>query len=410
MSEAGARCTLTHRVGLSRSPLATVLAALCISSCSGEAPDAAVAVSDSAGIAVVVSGESAGTMVIEVDSAPQLRLGAVEGEELYRVGGATRLADGTIVVLDGGSREVRWFDEAGIRIATAGRRGEGPGEFDRFRGLSRIRGDSLLVFDNWLRRATIYDRAGSLGRVLTLPLDMQAEGLVPLGEDQLLALTWSLDAFMELEGPYRSPYTGVVLSIEGAVRDTVFSVPGPAGYKVVRGDGNYSDFSPLIIENGYLASGGGQIVYGSAEEWEIRRMDASGGVTHIMRAPSLNRPFSTAEVERERQAMLRPESSAEYRSLVAQLQPPEQWPAYSDLLMGANGWVWAAEYRSMRTEADAPTRWIVFDEAGAWRGVAVTPARFRLFEVGEGFVLGVRLDDLDVEQVQLLEWRVRDPE
>jgi hypothetical protein len=388
----------------------SILAAACGGlGCSGTVTVADVATTDSAGISIVVSMTSAGEGEIIVDSTPSLRVGETEGEELFRVADAAQLPDGTLVVLDGGSREVRWFDPNGAMVLATGGRGEGPGEFDRFASVSPFRGDSVLVFDNWLRRATIYDGRGSLGRVISLPPEMQAEDLVPFGNDRLLALTWSLNSFMDLEGPYRLPYMVLLLSTDGAVEDTVVSLPGPGGYKVLRAEGNYTDFAPLIIENGYLASHDGEAVYGGADRWEIRRTDTDGALRQIIRVPSLDRPLTATEVERERAAMLRPESSAEYRSLVSQLEPPSQWPGYGDLLVAADGWIWAAEYRSLRTEADAPTRWLVFDGSGAWVGVATTPPRFRVFEVGAGFVLGVRRDDLDIEYVERLEWTARAP-
>lgn len=148
--------------------------------------------------------------------------------------------------------------------------------------------------------------------------------------------------------------------------------------------------------------------WGSAERWEFYRLHPTGDIRQIVRVPWLDRGVSSEEAEMEREAMVRPESSAEYRSLVGRLEVPETRPAYSDLLVAENGWVWAAHYRSLRTEADLPTRWSVFDSSGALIGEAITPSRFTLFEVGSGHVVGVRRDSLDVETVEVLRLTARE--
>lgn len=383
------------------------VAGLCLLSavaCAGDAPKPAVTTTDSAGVAIVVSSAEAGGREIDVTGVPAVRLGEAGSTEFFRVAGAIRLSDGSFVVLDGGSREVRFFDSAGALVASEGGEGEGPGEFDRFASVSPFHDDSVLVFDNWLRRATIYDRDAVFGRVLSLVGDAQVQDLRPLGDDGLIALTWSLEAFADVEGPWRLPYTILELGLSGEVEDSLGSIQGPGGYKVVSADGGYSDFAPLIIQDGHLSARNDEAVLGSADRWEIRRVSADGQVRQIMRVPALDRALTAEDVDRERSAMLAQSSRPEYQAIVRKMEPPSQWPAYEDLLLAPNGWIWAAKYRSPRTQQDEPTEWIVFDEKGAWIATGSTPARFEVLDVGEGYLLGVRRDELDVEHVELLEW------
>ena len=61
-----------------------------------------------------------------------LRIGVVAGPDylqFHQVGGAALRPDGTIVVLDNGSTEVRLFSKSGDFVRRFGRRGDGPGEF-----------------------------------------------------------------------------------------------------------------------------------------------------------------------------------------------------------------------------------------------------------------------------------------
>ncbi|HEU4629351.1 MAG TPA: hypothetical protein VFS08_06375, partial [Gemmatimonadaceae bacterium] len=66
-----------------------------------------------------------------------------------------RLADGTVVTLDGSAPFVRAFDASGRPRWSAVARGDGPGELRRPAVLSRIRGDSLVVDDGASPRALL---------------------------------------------------------------------------------------------------------------------------------------------------------------------------------------------------------------------------------------------------------------
>lgn len=64
--------------------------------------------------------------------------------------------------------EIRLYDAAGRRVATAGRRGSGPGEFQHFGAVVWI-GDTLFVDDQRERRVTYIGPAGEVLRTRALP-------------------------------------------------------------------------------------------------------------------------------------------------------------------------------------------------------------------------------------------------
>lgn len=102
----------------------------------GLAAQDSFAIRDSAGVPVVVSGRPAWTAAPawRIGTRPVLRIGAVEGDPnrmFEQVRGATRMNDGTIVVLEGGTNELRLFDGDGNFVRNLGGTGEGPGEFRR---------------------------------------------------------------------------------------------------------------------------------------------------------------------------------------------------------------------------------------------------------------------------------------
>lgn len=135
---------------------------------------------------------------------------------------------------------------------------------------------------------------------------------------------------------------------------------------------------------------------------EVLRYSAEGQLKHVVRIPSLSVPLEKEEIQAERAWMDRPQAPGWYRQAVRDLPVPEHRPAHGDLLLDSEGFVWAARYWSPRLEADEPVRWDIFDPSGTWLGTLDTPERFTVLEVGRDYVLGVRRDDLDVEQVEVL--------
>jgi len=81
----------------------------------------------------------------------------VHSNLFHYVGDVGRLASGDLVVMNSGSVDVLLLDASGNRVATVGRLGEGPGEFQ---GVSDMdtRGDSILVLDGLMRRVNLFHR------------------------------------------------------------------------------------------------------------------------------------------------------------------------------------------------------------------------------------------------------------
>jgi hypothetical protein len=100
---------------------------------------------------------------------PAVRIGEVEAAPAYlltNVVGAGRLADGQIVIADGGTQEIRYFRENGTHRATVGGKGNGPGEF-RWIDWMGVTNDSVFVWDSYARRLSVFNAAGSLVRSAT---------------------------------------------------------------------------------------------------------------------------------------------------------------------------------------------------------------------------------------------------
>ena len=83
--------------------------------------------------------------------------------ELFRVAGAMRLPDGSVVVMTQGHYEVRRFGPDGTHLWSRGRHGEGPGEFELPELLPTCSSDNrIVIYDLSHYRVTILDNDGEL--------------------------------------------------------------------------------------------------------------------------------------------------------------------------------------------------------------------------------------------------------
>lgn len=103
-----------------------------------------------------------------------IRLGAAQGaevEQFYQIRSVVHMKDGRIVVADGGSNEIRFFDADGRHVRTVGGDGAGPGEFKNLRWLRRTPTDTLVAWDGQLMRVVVFDSAGNAVRSFPIATD-----------------------------------------------------------------------------------------------------------------------------------------------------------------------------------------------------------------------------------------------
>lgn len=154
--------TMGRRVAVARLPLLFLTA-----SCQTSDVLPPRSVQDSAGIQIVTNTYVADgpPSSYQVAPAPSADIGSRSGDpahQLFGVRDARKLPDRTIVVLDEGSKEVRFVDSRGSHLRTVGREGEGPGKYRAFASLTLVGPDSLLVYDYRLGRVTVVDLDGVL--------------------------------------------------------------------------------------------------------------------------------------------------------------------------------------------------------------------------------------------------------
>ena len=139
----------------------------------------------------------------------------------------------------------------------------------------------------------------------------------------------------------------------------------------------------------------------TADRYEISVIGTDGRLIRSIRVATPNREVTSADVARQREALLgraKPAARQELERVYAAMTVPKTMPAYRDLRVDRIGNLWVEDYRV--TDDDAP-RWTVFDSTGRMLGALGTPRSLRIDEIGDDYVLGVFRDSVDVEHIRM---------
>lgn len=359
---------------------------------------------------------------------PALVLGELEGPDAYlfsQIRGATRLSSGTVVVLDGASRQLRAFSPDGAHLWMAGGPGEGPGEMRNPTHLETLPGDVLQIQDGLARIR--YAADGALiahERLATADLqgfgryyasecsvpsfvanrviactgnDMDLSGRPREAgpwrlEDELAVLPWALDSIDPL-GVFLKE-VGWAVPFEGRPRlpEQLVVLSGGMGYA-----------SPPMARKGVFAVGGWPRKLVVADGWGdvVHAFDLSADsvgtgtgipVRHARRPPTADELAVAWEAVSARRVGS-PEHIREH------LPAPDSIPNIDRLVVDDPGMVWVGSYRA---DASAPRMYHVYDAEGPFLARVTMPAGVEALEIGGDYVLGITRDELDVERVILL--------
>jgi hypothetical protein len=375
----------------------------------GGGADAAAAVRDSAGIRIV---ENRGGRWEEgkgwrLSAQPALQIGVAEGDPLYqmdRVWAALRLGDGRIVVANGGSQQIRWYDADGRHVASAGRQGAGPGEFQALFALRRLPGDTVLAYDLQAFRLSWFDGGGRFVRSAPLaPVGVVPPRFVDRFADGSLLLSVSQRSFAA------EPTTGVTRDTllwlradpRGVPVDSLPLTPaGEAFFDVQRSGGQVQSFSILTLpfmRDVHSAATGDRYWQGTTDTYQVVLRRADGTPERIVRRAVEPVPVRGAYLDSLRRVRTAEYGAGSGREL-DRIDVPERLPAFERLLVDDGGHLWVQ--RTAWPGAVQP-EWDVFDADGVMLGTVHMPAGFRATHVGAGFVLGVWKDEDDVEYVRM---------
>jgi hypothetical protein len=393
---------------MSRAPFAIILAILVLCGC-GEAGagDRGHTVRDSAGVAIVENSAPAWSDDERwtIDPEPAVEIGMLDGPveyQLDRVGVARRLPDGRIAVTNGGT-EIRFYDPEGMYLRTVGRQGDGPGEFQ---GLFRLfaTSDSLFAWDARPRRISVFDGSGRFVRSTTLAV-LEGAGFPQIagrfGDGSYVATV--SEAFGPggvSDGLSRRPLVVVRYDAEGTMLDTLGVTPGYESF-VQTQEGGFTVTSLLFGRGPVTAVSEEAAVLGGNDAYQLERYRPDGSLARIVRRRAEPRPVTDADWNALRDERL-DGAEADWRprieAMIASMPRPQTMPFYSSALLDDEENLWVADFRA---PADPEARWSVFEAEGRWLGTVALPERFRPTHIGSDRMLGVWLDDLDVQHVRV---------
>lgn len=396
---------MTSHRSWARPVFAAILVGLAVYGCGGRGQTTQTFVArDSAGVRVVESRGAVwrGGQAWRLAAAPSLAIGVGQGDpryELEGVRGAVRLKDGRIVVANGGSEEMRFYDRQGRFLLGVGRSGEGPGEFRLIRRLDLSR-DSLWVYDAGLGRVSVFDTAGHFGRTLLLSDNARVVG--QFADGALVAARLHLPDGATKPGLHTYLVTYYRLAPSGQVLDSLGVFPDDEEYLTFHPDGSYDSEQYLFGLVSAVAVGSSRLVFGTSATYRIAGYSEKGRLETVMERPTQPRPVTSQDldsvIQRVGQHFADPDRRKALELRFRRLHHAATWPAYSQIRIDADGDIWVGSYELLRRP---PVRWAVFDPRGVLLGEVAVPTDFTVYQIGADFVLGSRADSLGVQHVEL---------
>jgi hypothetical protein len=370
---------------------------------------------DSAGIRVVSYARQArpqGRWTL--DPKPVLQIGGTdEGPTGFaRVVGVVRLSDGRIAVANARPSEIRIFDSSGRFVRSLGRNGTGPGEFNRVLFRLLRSGDTLIGSDNSMREQ-VFAPNGELVRSLArarppstsgnparIAFDAQGGALVQAIE-LADASTSAPDVFQRV---FRESRDG----------ERYVSILRVFLYRPNNG-GGVAPRLVLYAPGPRIFASATRLCVGNTADFAITCHDSSGRPLVVIRRDVPSRAITEADRKHFGDAYLAankgvsPQGIASIKEAIRLAQFAERAPAFSRAMISTSGELWVSEFDPSEDSLGPPSfqtptvemRYSVFGRDGTWLSDIVLPPRFRPFEAGADYIIGVSLDDDDVERVTL---------
>jgi hypothetical protein len=391
-----------------------------------------VEIVDSSGV-TIVHNHYEGFDTLAVRLVEDLRIGVVDGPEEYQfhqIRGITVDALGRIFVSNGGSRSVRVYDREGRWVRDIGRRGSGPGEFERISPPAVWR-DSLGVYDPGSRRFALFDTAGQHLASWSM-VSANGSTAYPLKGGPAGWTVW----ITETPDPSASHVEGTI------TRDTIrlghvdlrelaeAVESGPAGETALEGavawptiPRNWAQGDRGIVgwielfapDRSWALDDAGRIYLSTGYPYRIDIFDETGQHVRRITRAFQERPVTDADVAEylsRYAAALEPgpyaedqlrnarQSAATYRA--------EYFGATGSLLASRNGEIWIerldvifayGNHAFMPGFVRGPRYWDVFDAEGKYEFTIRLPDRFTARWIDHRSVIGVLRDDNGVEHV-----------
>ncbi len=362
---------------------------------------------DSAGVLILT--HPAGDFSDTITAQPLLTIGQ-EGQpdyEFFRMGGVGSLASGNVVVANGGTHELRFYDRNGRHIRTVGRRGDGPSEFGFLSTFWIGSGDTIAVLDPRRRRIVYFDSAGTFVRGQSYAQDLTSDqpdsrgpcvfpGLMGLLEDGTrLTSGWGCMMFQGTDGRRPTVFPVDLVGEKGRTHLGPFN-SGWVWERASPRDPRES-FSIIPLSGRFTyAVGPEHIFFSEGADLEIQIFDATGKLVGLLREDAV--PPEVTEADRRAYVEAQANTPRPHPSDVPF---PDRRGSYSALKLSHGGELWAR--RDLPSE-DGLQHWVVFSSDRRNVRRVVLPD-FQVGAIRGGAIYGHMSDTLGIQTVMVLDGR-----
>jgi hypothetical protein len=326
--------------------------------------------------------------------------------QFSRVVGSTTLDDGSIVVANGGTQELRWYDQTG-RF----QRAMGDGAFARLDWIGRLGSNAVIVFDFGNLRLSTFSSEGELNQASNLVVTFQASPSSVKGifaDSSVLAVrdvrSWAPTMIRSGDVPdglVRGPAAAFRYTLSGNFMNRVGTFEGAEQIfsrgrsRIVRVTGR--PFGRTAV----FAVSGDRYYVSRQDEFEVHVHDPNGTMTGVLRLAGEGVPVTSEDIDRYKRSRLAGVHELQKADRQAELDAlpfPEAMPAHGTMLTDSDGNLWIANYRPF---GDEQPSWSVFDSEHHMLGVVETPNGLSLHEIGSDYVLGSFTDEDDQVHIRV---------
>lgn len=316
--------------------------------------------------------------------------------EFFRISGVSQLRDGTLVVANAGSSELRFYGADGRFLRSVGREGDGPGEFRRMADVSSTAGDTVVVWDTDLRRLQHFSPDGAFVRAVSMSKSPFVE-FSELGHPQ--AILENGDVVVTFESVLRPtqgraerlPLLLALYGIDGGGWDSVRVVPGFERIVSEEGLPGYA-FPAYTVAAGADAT----IAVADVARFRVELFDLDGRPVSVLSALVPEVPVTSDVLEAFIEHMVdhapgwarTGEGADRYAERLRREVPASHasvLPLIRDVFVDADERIWVERYD---VPGSGPSRWEVFARDGTWFGRVEMPegfARGRSVQFAPGF-------------------------
>jgi hypothetical protein len=412
-----ARSRVTDARNAARIACLTALTAVTVGACAdSEKVDDRAIWTDSAGVTMVhypsLPSLEEGRIVLSPE--PELIIGHEGAEpayEFFRIVGVAHLIDGTLVIANAGTVQLRFFDSDGQFLRSIGQRGEGPGEFMNMRGLWLTGGDSLAVWDGG-SSLSLFSPDGEFvrsARIAGTPFTGFRQQFFVRGVLRDGRVVGFLPSIPPPPGgePHRAADLLAFKAFDDAQWDSVQVTPGHESFSetVPENPDRISLMSTTLGAYSFAAAAGSTVALVDAADFRIELYDPDGRLSTVISAALPDIPVTARLLDAHIESAIElfpPGTSDQareaFRERIRNAPLASVLPKVRTVFVDSEDRIWVERFGEPGSHT---SRWEVFERDGTWIGRiempdgfarGITPTVAPGFSVASERVSGVWLD------------------